>query len=440
KYAGVAVANVTGVNKAIEAFFTEELSKNMRKYIDAALDPAMDIYKKRVSESFLRLQKVYEEDQRDGSKKDKVPLSIIPAMAWMTMTKAERTYPADINSPEFAAHHSKLLKKYGMPLTSRKQVVVKMKDGTNVIITKEVPNSLTAIVNAIHGIDSAIFFKSHMDTLAEIDTIIKSGKFRGETLSEAEIEGFTTAKQNASGMVHDENNADPYYNAVYVPHYQKNSVEISGEYDVEEQLALTYLSYKDSNGAHDAESAATMHKEAMKLKDRKLSALKSIPRDSHKFFGFKEGMPESNLGSKTKKDTETETKKEGKKPVHEDMSTPFDPEPEPEATPEPEVEEHEPIFEPPKEETKPEISKEQKEFDRLEQIKNSRINDLDDAKAEHAEAKRKSDAYDDKVADYEIAMEDYIADGSKGQKPYKPRNTGFGTKVAVADQKVNAAQ
>jgi len=288
------LSQTPGVNNAVEAFFTEELSTPLRKYIDEALEPAMGKYKERMAEIFAAAEKVFNRDLVSPSKKpgDKVLLAIIPSMAWMTMSKEERNYLAP-NTKEFAEHHMKMLRKYGMPLTSKKQVMVEMENGEKVLITKEVPNALTLMVNAIHGIDSAIFFLSHMETLAEIKEIIASKSYNGTALTANELKGFNIALKNASGLIHDANNADPYYNFIYSPHYRRNSVEVSSEYDIEEQIAMTYMSYEGANDAFSKTLAEKKWKDTQERKAKKQEALKSINKETHRFFGFEKGRPQS---------------------------------------------------------------------------------------------------------------------------------------------------
>lgn len=291
------IANVEGINVQIERFFSENLSEKLRDYIDEGINPAMKDYKSRINSNFKHMEEVYKEDLLDTDKGpgEKVGLPVIPAMAWTTMTEAERAYPGEPGSDEYIAHHKALLDKYGMPLTSRTQVLNKTGDGSDVITTAENPNALTASVNTIHGVDSAIFFKSHIDTRAEIEAILKSGKYKGNKLTDVERKGFETALKNASGMIHDANNTDPYYNMIYTPHYRRNSVDISSDYDVEEQMALTYMSYKGVNGAYSQKVADAMWKSSQKLKAKKQEALKSIDKESHRFFGYPQGKPESKI-------------------------------------------------------------------------------------------------------------------------------------------------
>jgi len=283
------IAHTTGSQDAIEKYFTKNFSKSLRGHLDSQLNPAMSNYKKRVNAGFEKIKEIFMTDQADTEKKDKVPLGIIPAMAWITMSAEESTYPeSGPGSVEFAAHHMKLLKKYGMPLTSRRQVMVKDNSGNNIVITKEIPNSLTASVNAIHGIDAAIYFKSHEDTLVAIKDILAMDvpSYNGEILSENEKNGFKTALANASGMIHDSNNADPYYNEIYQPIYRKLSVEISEKYDIEEQLALTYLSMNGANNKYDNADAIKTYENATANRDKKIAALANLDKETDRWFGF----------------------------------------------------------------------------------------------------------------------------------------------------------
>ena len=305
------IANIPGVNSAIDQYFKKNLAEQMRDQIDNAIDPIMKKYKGRVNAMFAAMEKVFMEDQADTEKapEDKVKLMIIPAMAWMTMSPDEKAYPGKPGSDEFIAHHNELIKKYGMPLTSRRQAISETNDGTKVLSLKEVPNKLTASVNAIHGTDAAIFFLSHESTLIDLKNILDSGMYDGQKLSKEELAGFQTAFDDASGMIHDANNANPYYNLIYKKHYRNNSVEISSQYDVEEQLSLSYMSMKDANRQHSEENAMTYYERSAENKKKKQEALGDIDENSFRFFGFPDTaleMPaqQETVGSETTAETE----------------------------------------------------------------------------------------------------------------------------------------
>ena len=100
-------------------------------------------------------------------------------------------------------------------------------------------------------------------------------------------------------MIHDANLADPYYSLIYEPHYRENSIYVSSNYDVEEQLAFTYASYYLENGVgvndeYSHKHAVDMLRGSKERADKKKEALKGIDETSTKFFGFPDTEPTSN--------------------------------------------------------------------------------------------------------------------------------------------------
>ena len=316
------IVNIEGINEIIESFFAENLSNTMREVIENEMSGATSRPKERIGKAYKLSSDIYMNESKNDkiSQKNLPQLGVLPAMTWnyivnsalggnTEMLYAKNTYEAFMNADivkmtdpqfdkyikDFGKFHFEILQKYKMPLTSRRQVLAK-KNGVDVVYLTEVPNSLTASVNTIHGLDAAIFFKSHEDTLAELDDIIAKGEYNGETLTKDEIKGFKTASYNASGMIHDANNADPYYNLVYASHYTKNSVELSKSYDIEEQLAMTYISNYQFGGNFSNKKAKELLIEARENRIKKQEALEDIA-DSYKFFGFKDSSPTTKLKS-----------------------------------------------------------------------------------------------------------------------------------------------
>ena len=333
------IADLEGVHKHITQYFVKNLSEQLREFIKKELAPSTGKYKDRLSRNYLKLEKVFMEDIKDKTKNEEnsAKLAIIPAMTWMYLNSVEREKYDGIHKnveeldsgtitqeefnnkmKDFAIFQREMIRKYSMPLTSRRQVMSVIR-GKNVMHTKEAPNALTAAVNAIHSVDSAIFFKSHIDTEAEINDILSQevkdsngkiislGKYdpsgnrdhaNGIPLTKNERAGFITALHNASGMIHDANLADPYYSLIYEPHYRENSIFVSSNYDVEEQLAFTYASYylENSVGVNDEYShkhAVDMLRSSKDGVNKKKEALKNIDEKSIRFFGFPDTEPTS---------------------------------------------------------------------------------------------------------------------------------------------------
>ncbi len=314
------LAYISGVNATIETFFRENLSDTMRTVIDNEMKGATGGQKSRIGKSYNMSADIYMNESKSGKvdNKNLPQLGVLPAMTWHYINSAningnkemlaqKRVYDtfmnADISSmtesqfskyvKDFGSYHFKMLQKYKMPLTSRRQVLSE-KNGETVVYLTEAPNTLTASVNTIHGLDAGIFFKSHEDTLAEIKDIITRKEFNGEALSKDELKGFKTAFYNASGMIHDANNADPYYNLVFAEHYRNNSVQMSKDYDVEEQLAMTYVSNAHFGGKFSMSDAKKLLTQTRENRIKKQKALEDVA-ESYKFFGFDDTTPESNL-------------------------------------------------------------------------------------------------------------------------------------------------
>ncbi|MCK5848249.1 MAG: hypothetical protein KAH01_03525, partial [Caldisericia bacterium] len=334
------IAQLEGVHGHITNFFVENLSTQLREFIKKELEPSTGKYKSRLDRDYKKLEKVFKADVKDKTKTDldSAKLAIIPAMTWMYLNSVEKEKYEGIHDSvaaldsgtitqeefnnqmkDFAIFQREMIRKYSMPLTSRRQVLSVVR-GKYVMHTKEASNALTAAVNAIHGIDAAIFFKSHIDTEAEIQDILSQevkdsngkiislGKYdpsgkgdhaNGIPLTKNERAGFITALHNASGMIHDANLADPYYSLIYEPHYRENSIYVSSNYDVEEQLAFTYASYYLENGVgvndeYSHKHAVDMLRGSKERADKKKEALKGIDETSTKFFGFPDTEPTSN--------------------------------------------------------------------------------------------------------------------------------------------------
>ena len=284
-------------NKAIENFFTGVLLNPLTTFISDELENSMGRYKQRVDEVYSHIAAIYLEEAINDfyDAVDMPSLGILPAITWHyiieagqntnnEMIKEKDVYteflkkdPEDLTDKElseFGRFHNKLLKKYKMPLTSTGQVLCE-KNGQNVIYLTEVPDRLTTFVNTIDGLESGIDFKSHEDTIREIEEILimETPNYDGEDLSIDEIQGFKTALHNAAGMIPDINSADPFYNLLYSKHYKNNSVSMSKSYDIEEQLALTYISMYEFDGKFEKDNAIKFLKRAKENKKKKIEIL-----------------------------------------------------------------------------------------------------------------------------------------------------------------------
>ena len=342
---GRQIANIKGVNEAIEKHFAKKggLAQKLREHIDGSLNGIQGEYKGRVKKVYEDIIAVHTESKLEYSEtgargKSDVPLMILPANAAFVLNEKNKdgSYKnsehvnygkkegdkgfVEKGTPEYRAYYVKMLDKYGMPITSKNNTIVQSKTGKDVIVTKEGENYLTAIVNAIHSEDSAIFFLSHERTIEEINKILKD-----DNLSIADRAGYNLALQQASGMIHDANNGNPYYNEIYQKHYRNLTFEISQEYDVEEQLALLYdyavngevegKSLKGSN-AGSKKTAASHLNRALKNKESKAEIIETqMDRENYKIFGFDKKIeaepepepdPTKNNEDETETDTETE--------------------------------------------------------------------------------------------------------------------------------------
>ena len=289
-------ANTEGINIILSNVIAESISTNLREYISTELGQSSTEYKDRLSSMYKHMEELYlnayKDDNIDG---EEMPiLGALPAIAWETMPANERaTYDEFFSKPieehtdkeikNFGKFHKDMLKKYMMPLTSKRQVLDESKD-QDVIYLGEMPNALTPAVSMIHSIDSAIFFKSHEDTLKELQKIIDDRQYNGVDLTSEEVSAFKTSYYNASGMIHDANNADPIYNHIYKKYYRNNSVEISKTYDVEKQLMMTLASMANMPD-FDMSYFKDMMALTQKNEENKIKALNEIDPTNPKFFG-----------------------------------------------------------------------------------------------------------------------------------------------------------
>ena len=257
----------------------------MRKGIDVAMSPMFGNYKEDVNGAFGLMERGWN-SRTDTDKKDKLTFGVLPAIASLTMSEKEKapyTKEYIFGSKEhqsFMAHHRKMLRKYAMPLTSKRQMVVHTDDGVPyTIVMAEEPNKLTASVNTIHGIDAAIFFLSHKDTLNQLKEMIKNGTKKDKEMAAISL-------KNASGMIHDQNGADMFYNSLYKAHYKRNSIEVNENYDIQEQLALSYAAMDGLSDDWSAEAAKKGIETARKGVAAKKAHLADVSKTTHRHFGF----------------------------------------------------------------------------------------------------------------------------------------------------------
>jgi len=315
------IANTVGINSAIESFFVNGLAAKMRGEIESSMLPMFTDYKNNIKGAFGLIESAYAARIDDGSD-DTITIGILPAITKLTMPRAEsREYSAfergDFTKESdkarynnFMKHHRKMLRKYSMPMTSKRQMVRYDKDGKPwTIVLAEEPNGLTPSVNSIHGIDAAIFFLSHMDTINELKQMAEKGN-----------KAAKIALKNANGMIHDANNGDLFYNNVYKKHYRKNSVMVNENYDIQHELALTYASFEgksDSFSDFEAEKALTSSLEGIK---KKTSALGDVSQTTYRHFGFM-GKKDFDTNEKEKYG-ELKKYDENAKPTKEEVTAP----------------------------------------------------------------------------------------------------------------------
>jgi hypothetical protein len=324
------LANVEGINAKIEKFFADGLAKSMREEIESSMLPMFSDYKSDIKGIFGLMDLAFRAKNNKDPKDDMV-FGILPAIARLTMDMKDKKPYDDFkkNRPKrgsddwksFMKHHRKMLRKYSMPLTSKRQMVVH-KDGKPwTVVMAEEPNGLTPSVNAIHSIDAAIFFISHKDTIEELQKIVDDKSHPDNALAEI-------ALKNASGMIHDANNADPFYNSTYKAKYRENSIRVNENYDIQEELALTYASMEGTTKHYSPDESDDALDKAQKGIEKKKTALADVSTETYRHFGFmsKEDFettekPKVDALVKYDENTEPSAEEMVKKPIKEDGGT-----------------------------------------------------------------------------------------------------------------------
>lgn len=191
----------------------------------------------------------------------------------------------------------KFLAKYGMKIMSQQNVLL----DNEVVMKVESPNYITALVNVIHSIDSAIQFVAHRRTMQEIDDQLE--KLYNEDDADADmIERYEQAREAGSIQIHDANSASPVYNALFQKHYRTANVDINIAYDMEAEISWAFDTTSEFMGAQDdTKTLESVDKvESEKRKKIKEKVLNERGVDSEKAFGFDDTINTSGKSTKQK--------------------------------------------------------------------------------------------------------------------------------------------
>jgi hypothetical protein len=284
KHTELDFAAIPGVYLAIQAYFAQEgvgLVDRLAGLLDSTLGQATTAYKNDLSSYYRNIDTFYSDASKHyHDAADRFPRMIIPAGTWMIITESNtddngvernpdhilygKTHSEDNlkitakGTPEYRAWYMKMIKQYGMPITSKRQVLVESDRAGYVPIKKELSNGLIPAVSGIHSIDSGLEKLAHRNTrriikqkildinleVRELNRIDGSDNEYIRSL-ENDRDDLLNVLQNGTAGIYDAIHSVPVYGDIYDVEYQKLTSEINYEYDISEQLVLLYDSFQD---------------------------------------------------------------------------------------------------------------------------------------------------------------------------------------------------
>ena len=301
------IANLPGLNRTIEKYLKKNLVDKMRDYIEEENKAIVGSYQQRVLSMYSvieKMNKLVKENSSDPKKENFN--TILPPLASLTLSDGEKKikfsdgkefddmyqaikeHPKYIHDKEFIKKHKENLIKYGMPLTSKRQTMYDV-EGGSVVTLNEVQNSLTSLVNTIHSIDAAIDYLAHESTSDIIDKRAMDYEHATEGDDVYNLELASISRKNSSGLIHDQNRADPYFNLLHEELYKRKAVEVNMDYDIEEQLMMLYAIHADIDAASSEFNKSNLTKYAKDVYagiEKKQIALEDINIDNSELYGF----------------------------------------------------------------------------------------------------------------------------------------------------------
>jgi len=345
----VKLAQIEGFYTVINDYFSDKdngVTGKMYELLQEAFNPAVSGNKKAIKNMYYKIADVvHKTNKYYGYGNGKFIQYIIPAGSWLAITDSKldsngvelnhdhilygkehtednlKAYAKGTNN--YRKWYNSMIRKYGMPITSNRQIMLGYESGNPLLINKEQDNALIPIVSGVHGIDSGILQYAHIKTVAELENRIKiledklfvldpSSKIYNNT--ESDLKNYKIALNSASSDIYDASHGTAIYNSILEEEYQKATFEVSKRYDIQEQMALLYDSYainfedtKDFGSAdqiklklYDSKEALNyINKTNQKIKTKEELIDKYIINQgfdiNYKLFGFNNDMISYNI-------------------------------------------------------------------------------------------------------------------------------------------------
>ena len=338
---------IPGVKGSLESQINKTVGEHMYNLIGSALTKgSMKNFQKKIIDMYGTMNKIAEEQERliqagEADPSTRIQMKVLPAQivldleefpdsnSWYHFKTVEDKDGVKSRVRGDRMSNWEILQKYGMMITSPSQTIVSGKDGSKTMVSMESSNALTSLVNVIHSMDSAIMFTAHRRTREKIQSILD-----GKGISIKRRAQLNKALNSAKFSIHDANNGNAVYNAIFQSEYRNTIGTTVRNYDMFEQMTNALLLTSDNASDNNTNKITSKEKrndmlrsakKSKKLKEQLVDS-KEFNLDSDKTFGYSNELeydentnPEPEPGKKSKNsEKKIEEKKVEKKPLDSD--------------------------------------------------------------------------------------------------------------------------